>query len=249
MSDSLRDKVAIVTGGSRGIGRAISLAMARHGAKVAINYRQNSAAAEECAAQLTAMGAEHITVQADVTITSEVERLVDTTISNFGTVSILVNNAGFNRDNLIVRMSDDDWDQVLNTNLKAAFLCIRAVLRPMMKQRWGRIINISSVAGVAGNAGQANYAAAKAGLTGLTRAIAREVGSRSITANVIAPGLVITELTEHVGEELIQATLNRAVLPRLGTPEDIAEAVAFLASEDAGYITGQVLMVDGGLGM
>ncbi len=249
MNNSLEGKTALITGGSRGIGRAISLAFAERGVRLAINYKENEVAAQQCASEVKALGAQHILLRGDITAAEDVERMVETTLQTFRTIDILVNNAGFNRDNLIVRMGEDDWDAVIDTNLKGAFLCTRAVLRTMMKQRWGRIINISSVSGIAGNAGQANYSAAKAGLIGFTKAIAREVGSRSITANLVAPGLVLTELTKDIGEGLIQAALQRSVLNRLGTPEEVAAAVTFLATEEAAYITGQVLMVDGGLGM
>jgi len=249
MEGSFAGKVALVTGGSRGIGRAISVALAQKGARVAVNYRANDDAAKETAAEIESLGGICLLARYDITVPGEVERMVEDTEQTFDSVDILVNNAGFNRDNLLVRMSESDWDAVLDTNLKGAFLCTKAVLRSMMRKRWGRIINISSVSGVVGNAGQSNYSAAKAGLIGFTKAVAREVGSRNITANAIAPGLVITELTEHIGEELIQQARRRAAINRLGTPEDIAAAVAFLASDEASYITGQILMVDGGLGL
>ncbi|HXG35464.1 MAG TPA: 3-oxoacyl-[acyl-carrier-protein] reductase [Dehalococcoidia bacterium] len=249
MNNSLERRSVLITGGSRGIGRAITLAFAERGAKIAINFRENRAAAEQCAEEVKKLGASCLLVPGDVTVEADVERFVTAAQEAFGGIDILVNNAGFHRDNLLIRMTSQDWDDVVNTNLRGAFLCTRSVLRYMMRQRWGRIINISSVSGIAGNAGQANYSAAKAGLVGFTKAIAREVGSRGITANVVAPGLILTELTRDIGEGLIQAAIERSVLGRLGTPEEVAGAVVFLATDEASYITGQVIMVDGGLGM
>ncbi|MBI1885528.1 MAG: 3-oxoacyl-[acyl-carrier-protein] reductase [Chloroflexi bacterium] len=245
----LSGKVALVTGGSRGIGLAISEALAGCGAAVAINYKENDEAAGQAAGKLEGMGARCALARGDVSDAEDVQRVVDEALEAFGKIDILVNNAGFNRDALILRMSLDDWDEVIDTNLKSAFLCAKAVLRTMMRQHWGRIINIGSVSGLAGNAGQANYAAAKAGLIGFTKAVAREMGSRSITANLVAPGLVITELTKDIPRRLVEEALQRIVLGRLGKPEDVGAAVAFLASDEASYITGQVLVVDGGLGM
>ncbi len=243
------DKVAVVTGGSRGIGRAIALRLAAGGAKVVVNYRGNEAAANEVVAQIKAQGGEAIAVQADVSQVEEAEALIEAARKAFGRVDILVNNAGTTRDTLIMRMSEEDWDVVLDTNLKGAFNCIKAAARPMMRQRYGRIVNITSVSGLAGNPGQANYASAKAGLIGLTKTVAKELGSRNITCNAVAPGYVPTDLTASLPPELVQQAVERSPLGRAGTPEDIAAAVAFLVSDEAGFITGQVLAVDGGLAL
>ncbi len=245
----LTGRAALVTGGSRGIGRAIALHLARCGASVAINYSQSQDQAHAVQAEIESCGGRAIAVQGDVSVPRDTERIVQECTESFGRLDILVNNAGFNRDTLILRMSVDDWDQVMAVNLRAVFLCTKAALRPMLRQRWGRVINIGSVSGLAGNAGQANYAAAKSGLIGFTRAVAREMGSRGITANLVAPGLVRTELTKDVSQEIVDLAMQRILVGRLGTPEDVAAAVAFLASEEASYITGQVLAVDGGLGM
>lgn len=245
----LSGKVALVTGGSRGIGRAISLALARCGAGVAINFRESLQQANSLKAQIEAEKGKAIIIQADVRDPEAVERMVQETLEAFGRLDILVNNAGYNRDTLLLRMSLQDWDEVMDLNLRAVFLCTKAVLRPMMKQRWGRIINIGSVSGLAGNAGQANYAAAKSGLIGFTRAVAREMGSRNITSNLVAPGLVITELTKDIRQEIVDGVRQRLLIDRTGKPEDIAASVVFLASDEASYITGHVLPVDGGLGL
>lgn len=245
----LNGKVAVVTGASRGIGRAIALALAGQGAVVVANYAHNSAAANDVVDGIRAAGGEAIAVQADVSIPSEAKALIESAIERFGHVDILINNAGITRDNLLIRMSEEEWDAVLNTNLKGAFNTIKAAARPMMRQRAGRIINIASVAGLSGNAGQANYSAAKAGLIGLTKTAARELASRNITANAIAPGFVETDLTAPLPENLKAKALDYTLLHRMGRPEEIAAAVVFLASEEAGFITGQVLVVDGGIAL
>ncbi len=241
----LSNKVAIVTGSGRGIGRAIALKLAEVGATVVVNDIGETA--QGVAEEIRAMNRQSLAILADVSLSPDVARLVDETIDTYGKVDILVNNAGITRDQLILRMSDEEWDRVLNVNLKSVFLCTRAVLRHMIKQRWGRIISIASIVGVAGNPGQANYASAKAGIIGFTRTIAREVASRGITANAIAPGFIDTEMTQRLDEKRRQELLKRIPLGYLGSPRDVAEAVAFLASEEARYITGQVLNVDGGM--
>ncbi|MEY9976030.1 3-oxoacyl-[acyl-carrier-protein] reductase [Lysinibacillus sp. RC79] len=245
----LEGKVAVVTGASRGIGRSIALKLADEGAKVVVNYSGSQAKAEEVVATIQENGGEAIAVQASVSKTEEVTALMDAAVKTFGSLDILVNNAGITRDNLLMRMKEDEWDDVLDTNLKGVFLCTKAVTRQMMKQRAGRIINISSIVGVAGNAGQANYVAAKAGVIGLTKTTAKELASRNILVNAIAPGFIETEMTEQLPEDLKQGMLTQIPLAKLGQPEDIAKAVAFLASDDANYMTGQTLHIDGGMVM
>ena len=246
---SLTDKVAIVTGGSRGIGRAVALGLAQAGASVVVNYLGNEQAARGVVAAIGEAGGRAIAVQADVAQAAEVERLLGRTLEAFGRIDILVNNAGITRDNLVLRMSERDWDAVIGADLKGPFLCTKAVLRPMVRQHSGRIVFVSSVVGLAGNAGQANYAAAKAGLIGLAKSVAREVASRGITANVVAPGFVDTDMTAVLPDSIRQQALSEIPLGRLASPEDVAAAVVFLASDSAGYITGQVLSVNGGMVM
>ncbi len=244
----LTNRVAIVTGSARGIGQAIALKLAEVGADIVVNDIEAAAESlENVAAEIRAMNRKALAVTADVSSPEDVTRLIDTAAGEFGHIDILVNNAGVTRDQLIMRMSDEEWDTVMNIDLKSAFLCTRAVLRYMLKQRWGRIVSIASVVGIIGNAGQANYASAKAGIIGLTKSIAKEVGSRGITANAIAPGFIETKMTEQLDEKQRQELLQHIPLGSLGTPRDVAEAVAFLASEEAKYITGQVLNVDGGM--
>jgi len=244
----LSDRVAIVTGSGQGIGRAIALKLAEVGATVVINdINEAASSVDSVVEEIRAMNRKSLAVLADVSLSSDVNRLVETTIATYGRVDILVNNAGITRDQLVLRMSDEDWDKVMNVNLKSVFLCTRSVLRHMIKQRWGRIINIASIVGIVGNAGQANYASAKAGTIGFTRTIAKEVASRGITANAIAPGFIDTQMTQKLEEKQRQELQMRIPLGCLGTPRDVAEAVAFLVSEGARYITGQVLNVDGGM--
>ena len=245
----LQDKIAIVTGASRGIGAAIAVELASQGAKVVVNHRDSAAQAETVVAQIVAAGGQALAIQADVSVFADAQRLVKETLDHFGRVDILVNNAGTTRDTLLMMMSEDAWDIVIQTNLKSAFNCSKAALRPMIKQRAGRIINITSVSGLAGQAGQTNYSASKAGMIGFTKALAREVGARNITANAVAPGFVPTVLTEGLTVEQKQAAIAMTPLGRFATPEEIAYAVAFLASDRAAFITGQILSVDGGLVM
>ncbi|TKH43097.1 3-oxoacyl-[acyl-carrier-protein] reductase [Paenibacillus sp. FSL R10-2782] len=249
MSKPLSGKTALVTGASRGIGRSIALALAEAGANVAVNYAGSEAAAAEVAEQIRAKGVEAIMVQANVGRADEADRLIKDVIGAWGQIDILVNNAGITRDNLIMRMKEEEFDQVIETNLKGVFNCLKAATRPMMKQRSGRIINISSVVGVLGNAGQANYVAAKAGVIGLTKSSARELASRGITVNCVAPGFIDTEMTQVLADDLRDNMLSGIPLARLGRPEEIADVVLFLASDASSYMTGQTLHVDGGMYM
>ncbi|MEI7027370.1 3-oxoacyl-[acyl-carrier-protein] reductase [Paenibacillus sp. y28] len=245
----LQGKIALVTGASRGIGRAIAITLAEAGADVAINYAGNEKAAQEAADQIRSLGRRALVIKADVASSSEVEDMVKQVLDELGSIDILVNNAGITRDNLIMRMKEEEFDQVINTNLKGVFNCLKAVTRPMMKQRSGRIINISSVVGSLGNPGQANYVSAKAGVIGLTKASAKELASRGITVNCVAPGFIATDMTEQLAGETQEKLLGQIPLARLGHPEDIAKAVRFLASDDASYMTGQTIHVDGGMYM
>ncbi|MDR3540857.1 MAG: 3-oxoacyl-[acyl-carrier-protein] reductase [Desulfosporosinus sp.] len=243
----LNDSVAIVTGSGRGIGRAIALELAAAGAKVVVNYAGRSDKAEETAKLIREAGGESLTVQADVSRADDVDRLIQTTLDHYGKIDILVNNAGITRDSLLLRMKEADWDAVLATNLKGVFLCTKAVSKGMLKQRSGVIVNISSVVGLSGNAGQANYAAAKAGVVGFSKSVAKEFAPRGIRVNVVAPGYIITDMTETLPEG-VQSDILRAIpLGRLGRPEDIAKMVRFLVSSEAAYITGQTFSVDGGM--
>jgi 3-oxoacyl-[acyl-carrier protein] reductase len=243
----LSNKVALVTGGSRGIGRAIAIQLAELGADVAINYQSNSEAAQEVVEIIRSHGRQTIAIQADVRDLKAVSAMVKQLKKELGGLHIVINNAGVTRDTLMMRMKEADWDLVLDTNLKGAFNVIKAAQRPMLRQRYGRIVNISSIAGVGGNAGQANYASAKAGLIGLTKSVAKELGSRSITCNAVAPGYISTDLTATLSEELVKEAKRLTPLGRLGTVEDVAKAVAFFASDAAAFITGQVLNIDGGM--
>ena len=243
----LKGKTAIVTGGSRGIGKAVALRLSQEGADVAICASRS--AAEDVASEIRAQGCQALALIADVSRAEDVENLVKTVLDTWGKIDILVNNAGITRDNLLLRMKDDEWDAVLDVNLKGAFHGIKACARPMMKARSGRIINVSSVVGLIGNAGQANYAASKAGLIGLTKSAARELASRNITVNAVAPGFIPTDMTAELTDDVKAKLIAQIPLGDLGRPEDVAAAVAFLASDDAAYITGQVITVDGGMVM
>ena len=240
-------RVAIVTGSGRGIGKAIALKLAQAGATVVVNDIGDAKPVEAVVKEIKAMGKEALAVMADVSLAPDVARLVEKTLSAYKRIDILVNNAGVNRDQLLLRMSEEDWDKVLTVDLKSVFLCTKAVVRHMAKQHWGRIISLSSVVGIVGNKGQANYAAAKAGIIGFTRAIAKEVASHGVTVNAIAPGFIDTEMTQRLKEEWKQELKRHIPLGAFGSPRDVAEAVAFLASEESRYITGQVLGVDGGM--
>lgn len=243
----LHERVAVVTGGSRGIGRAIALQLADLGADVAVNYHSSADAAEEVVGLIEEKGRRAIAIQADVRDNDAVTAMMKQVNTELGGPHILINNAGLTRDNVMLRMKEEDWDLIVDTNLKGAFLCTKAVQRYMLKNRYGRIVNITSIAGLAGNAGQANYAASKAGLVGLTKSVAKELGSRTITCNAVAPGYVPTELTESLPDEFIEQATELTPLGRLGTVEDVARAVAFLTSDAAEFITGEVLRVDGGM--
>lgn len=245
----LDGKTAVVTGASRGIGRAIAIELAKEGANVVVNYSGSKEKADEVVEEIIKLGSKAISVQANVSDAESVQSLMKAAVEQFGSIDILVNNAGITRDNLIMRMKEEEWDEVINTNLKGVFLATKAVTRQMMKQRSGRIINISSVVGVLGNAGQANYVAAKAGVIGLTKTTARELASRNILVNAVAPGYIATEMTEALPEDVKKAISEQIPLAKIGDPQHIAKAVVFLASDDASYITGQTLHVDGGLYM
>lgn len=242
-------KTAIVTGGSRGIGRAICLELAKTGANIVVGYAGSEQAARETAAACANLGVRAIAVRGDVAQKQDCEALVASALEQFGGVDILVNNAGITRDNLLLRMTDDEWSTVIDTNLRGAYYMTQAVTRTMMRARWGRIINIASVVGLSGNAGQANYAASKAGLIGFTKSVARELATRGITVNAVAPGFIQTDMTASLPEEAVKRLMADIPQARLGTAEDVAHAVAFLADERAAYITGQVLSVDGGMAM
>jgi 3-oxoacyl-[acyl-carrier protein] reductase len=242
-------RTALVTGGSRGLGRAVALELAGRGANVAVNYHSSADAADEVVRAVEASGGKARAIQADVSDYAQAEKLIKDVVESFGSLEILVNNAGTTRDMVIMMMPEDDWDTVIRTNLKSAYNCAKHAVKVMMRKRYGRIINMTSVAGIAGNAGQTNYSASKAGLIGLTKSLAREVAARNITVNAVAPGFVPTDLTQSIPDDLKEASLSSIPLKRWGTPEEVAHAVAFLASDEAGYITGHVLSVDGGMVM
>ena len=244
---NLTGKVALVTGASRGIGKACAIHLADLGARVVVNYAHNRAKAEQVVTQIQQKGGEATPIPADVSNQKDVEAMVKKAVETYGSLDILVNNAGINRDMLLLRMKEEDWDSVINTNLKGVFLVTKAAARYMMKQRQGRIINISSVIGIAGNAGQANYAASKAGVIGFSKSIARELASRNILVNMIAPGFIDTDMTEELNDQAKEIILSKIPLKRSGKPEDVAYLAGFLASGESSYLTGQVIHVDGGM--
>ncbi|WP_347550379.1 3-oxoacyl-[acyl-carrier-protein] reductase [Pseudalkalibacillus hwajinpoensis] len=243
------NKTALVTGASRGIGRAIALELAREGMNVAVNYAGSEAKANAVVEEIKAAGGQAIAIKANVASMEEVQTMIKEVVSTFGSIEVLVNNAGITRDNLIMRMKEEEWDAVIDTNLKGVFNCTKSVTRQMMKQRYGRIVNVASVVGVAGNAGQANYVAAKAGVIGLTKTTAKELASRNITVNALAPGFIETDMTDELSDEVKSGMKGQIPLARLGVAEDIAKATKFLVSDDANYITGQTLHIDGGMVM
>lgn len=245
----LNGKIAVITGAGRGIGRAIALQFASKGAKVVVNYRNSITQVEELLLAIKDAGGDAIAVQADVSIEEDVKKLLDEAVKHYGRLDILVNNAGITKDGLLIRMTEEDYDSVLDINLKGTFLCVKHAASIMLKQRSGKIINISSIIGITGNVGQVNYAASKAGVIGLTKSAARELATRGITVNVVAPGFIQTDMTDHLPEKVKEASLASIPLKRLGTAEEVANAVSFLASDEANYITGQVLQVDGGMVM
>lgn len=242
-------RIALVTGGGRGIGRAISIELARSGCSVAVNFSKSEKAAEEAAAEIRSLGGDSFAVKADVSSAAEVKEMFSAVSSKLGPVEILVCNAGITKDNLLMRMKEDEWNEVISADLTSLFLCAKEALRSMLKARWGRVIAISSITGLIGNPGQCNYAAAKAGMTGFIKSLAREVGSRGITANAIAPGYIETDMTAVLPSEIKDTMLKNIPSGRIGTPSDVAKAVAFLASDGAEYIQGQVIAVDGGMTM
>ena len=246
---SFNNRTAVVTGGSRGIGKAICLCLAKQGVNIALCYAGNSARAAETVAECEALGVKALAVRCDVSNGAQVQALMDAAVKEFGRIDILVNNAGITRDKLLMTMKEEDFDAVINTNLRGTFLCMKAVTRIMMKQRYGRIVNLSSIVGVHGNAGQVNYAASKAGVIGMTKSLAKELASRGVTVNAVAPGFIDTDMTAALPENAKAALLSSIPAGTLGKAEDVANAVAYLASDEAGYITGQILGVDGGMGM
>jgi len=250
-NDDLTNKVAVITGSSRGIGASIALKMARDGANIVLNYHSDSSKKyiDELIEKIKAYNREVIAVQADVSKMDEAKKLISESLNKFSKIDVLVNNAGINSDNLLLRMSENDWDKVMDVNLKGVFNCTKAVIKSMMKKRQGKIINLTSVVGIKGNAGQANYSASKAGVIGFTKSVARELAGRNITANAVAPGFITTDMTDEIPEDAKEELIDEIPLSRLGKGEDVAELISFLASDRADYITGQVINVDGGMAM
>ncbi|SHJ95702.1 3-oxoacyl-[acyl-carrier-protein] reductase [Paramaledivibacter caminithermalis] len=246
---NLSGKTAIITGGSRGIGKAIAIKLAEKGANIVVNYTSNSNKAEEVVEEIKKMGREALAIKADVSNSEDVKNLVKEVEKNFSSIDILINNAGITRDTLLIRMKDDDWDKVMDVNLKGTFLCTKLVGKKMMKQRSGKIVNITSVVGIIGNAGQTNYSASKAGVIGFTKSSAKELASRGVNVNAVAPGFIETDMTEKLSEEVVKNYSKSIPLGKMGKPEDVANVVAFLCSEESDYLTGQVINVDGGMVM
>lgn len=249
MSEVVEERTALVTGASRGLGRAIAIELARSGHKVIVNYASSAEAAETVVTEIDSIGGKGVAIAGDVGDEDQVAVLFERAQDQFGPVTVLVNNAGITRDDLLLRMSPDEFDEVLRTNLRSAYLCTRAALRGMLRAKWGRVVSIASVAGITGNPGQANYAASKAGMIGFSKSVAKEVGSRGITVNVIAPGFIETDMTDALAEETRDAALGTITLGRFGRPEEVAAMAGFLVSDQAGYITGQVISVDGGIAL